>query len=113
MSRWTLKIPCVHMNGKTGKEDWKKSAIETIQPSEETGFKIFYRVSSALMQTVSKFPFSWGASSEVYQCSSYVAVLAGMKTDVSLRFLTSSPSCKRTQARYESNKYKSPVKRPF
>lgn len=53
MSRWTLKIPRAHMNGKTGKEDWKKSAIETIQPSEETVFKIFYRFSSGLTQTPS------------------------------------------------------------
>lgn len=36
MSRWTLKIPYVHKNGKTGREDWEKCAIETIQPSEET-----------------------------------------------------------------------------
>lgn len=53
MSRWTLKIPCVHMNGKTRKEDWKKCAIETIQPLEETVFKIFNRISSGLIQTVS------------------------------------------------------------
>lgn len=83
MSRWTLKIPCVHMNGKTGKEDWKKYAVETIQPSEETVFKIFCRISSGLMQTLSSL-FSWGASSEVYQRSSYVAVLAWMKKDISL-----------------------------
>lgn len=48
MSRWTLKIPCVHKNGKTGKEDWKKCVIETIQPSEETVFKIFYRIPPGL-----------------------------------------------------------------
>lgn len=48
MSRWTLKIPCVHKNGKTGKEDWEKYAIETIQPSGETVFKIFYRISPGL-----------------------------------------------------------------
>lgn len=52
MSRWTLKIPRVCMNGKTGKEEWKKCAIETIQPLEETVFKIFYRISSSLSQTV-------------------------------------------------------------
>lgn len=55
MSRWTLKISRAHMNGKTGKEDWKKSAIETIRPSEETVFKIFYRVSSGLTQSPSSF----------------------------------------------------------
>lgn len=51
MSRWTLKIPRVHMNGKTGKKDWKKCAIETMQPLEETVFKVFYRISSGLLQT--------------------------------------------------------------
>lgn len=50
-SRWTLKIPCVHMNRKTGKEDWKKRAIETTQPAEETVFKIFCRISTGLVQT--------------------------------------------------------------
>lgn len=64
MSRWTLKIPCVHKNGNTGREDWKKCAIETIQPSDETVFKIFYRISPGLCRLWVHFLLRiplWGA----------------------------------------------------
>lgn len=68
MSRWTFKIPCVYKNGKTGREDWEKCAIETIQSSEEMVFKISYMISPGLCRLWVHFLLR---STEVHQHGSY------------------------------------------